>query len=437
MENLPNSPDKDVLIISNFFVPQNNIAVRRIRSFATDLQLGNVQILTTKKDARFDGQLDLSIPLKNTDHLIEVAEIPYANPVPVTEAQAQSTVMKQQSMTSLLLAKIKRFMSPDLLDRRLPFLFGSIRWLLAWRKLGAKPKFVLSSSPLSINHLIGLFAAKLFDAIWIVDYRDLWTLDPFRRGIFPFSLMERLLELGVTSQADLILTVSNGQKSAIQKMLPRANIEVIRNGVDERTLSELNALPNITRSGPLRILYLGTVIPGKRDVEQLFAAIRILKTSGALPDIRLSFYGTTHDDVCRIIMRHDVSDIVESHPQISSKQALLKYADADALLFLDWIEPRVPGVLTGKLFEYLASGITILSITENPDSEANELIKKYNAGFVALNRKDDLATSLLNLAAKSAELRKPRKIRSDAKDLSRETIAQHLSLVASALTKKH
>ncbi len=427
--------NSNLLIVSNFFPPQNHIAVRRILSFALGVDLGPVTVLTTKKDPRYDGNLDLELWKDSKKKLLNIVELPYCRESPITPKNAVH--MSDQSSTIIstrAIQKLKRIISPDLLDRRLPFLFKSIMWLRNWQRDGARPKFVLSSSPIFINHLIGFFASRLFKAKWVVDYRDLWTLDPFRTGRGPFAIAERVLERLVVSKADLILAVSEGQKSALRRLFPEKRIEVIFNGVDAHVINTLKSSEKYVRSGSLKIIYLGTVIPGKRDVEPLFAALKDLRLTKSLPDLQFEFYGTTHDEVSRLIDKYDLKGVARSFAQISTAKALEQYSKADVLLFLDWMDPRVPGVLTGKLFEYIASGAEICSLTGDPGSEANALIKRQQAGSVVLNEKEAIKSYLSSLPIRIDKLREPRKVHSSADEFRREVLAQKLTDLMASLS---
>jgi hypothetical protein len=434
VSKMASQPDTNLLIVSNFFPPQNHIAVRRILSFALGIDLGPVTVLTTQKDPRYDGNLDMDLGSVARNHLLTIVELPYCRESPVSTSVTNHIASPAAAKaTTKGIQKLKSIISPDLLDRRLPFLFKSIVWLRQWQRDGARPKFVLSSSPIFINHIIGFFASRLFKAKWVVDYRDLWTLDPFRRGKGPFALCERLLELLVVSKADVMLVVSEGQKNALRSIFPNQQIEVIHNGVDEPVISALKSQENIERNGPIKILYLGTVIQGRQDVEPLFAALKDLRLTKSLPDLQFEFYGTTHDQVSHLIDKYDLKEVARSFAQISTAKALEQYSKADVLLFLDWMDPRVPGVLTGKLFEYIASGAEILSLTVDPASEANALIKRHQAGSVVLNEKEAIKSYLSSLPTRIDKLREPRKVRSSADEFRREVLAQKLTDLMASL----
>ena len=61
-------------------------------------------------------------------------------------------------------------------------------------------------------------------------------------------------------------------------------------------------------------------------------------------------------------------------------EALRMQRDADLLLFLEFESPGVEGILTGKLFEYLAAGPQIWSVGVGSKSSAGCMINEYGRG---------------------------------------------------------
>ena len=81
---------------------------------------------------------------------------------------------------------------------------------------------------------------------------------------------------------------------------------------------------------------------------------------------------------------------------MSHAESLAAQRHADELLFLDWMDERAEGILTGKLFEYLASGRPILSVGSRANTEAAGIIVRTQAGAVACTAeevRDHLLTS--------------------------------------------
>jgi hypothetical protein len=69
--------------------------------------------------------------------------------------------------------------------------------------------------------------------------------------------------------------------------------------------------------------------------------------------------------------------------------------DARALLFLDWSDPAVDGIITGKLFEYLFSS-TVIWVVGNPrETTAKQLVRDFDAGLILDDRVPGIEQALI------------------------------------------
>ena len=87
------------------------------------------------------------------------------------------------------------------------------------------------------------------------------------------------------------------------------------------------------------------------------------------------------------------------HGVVPYRESLAAQRSAHALLFIDWMDPRAEGVLTGKLFEYLASGRPILCIGNRSDTEAARILEECKAGEIAI-ADEQIAKALERIAAR-------------------------------------
>src|SRR5439155_15363208 len=98
-----------------------------------------------------------------------------------------------------------------------------------------------------------------------------------------------------------------------------------------------------------------------------------------------------------------LGDRLELHPYVPRREALALQRDSEALLLLiPEADGRGRGVLSGKVFEYLAALRPILAAVP-PDGAAAELVRETGAGVVAAP--DDvpaLAAGLTDLRARWA-----------------------------------
>ena len=141
----------------------------------------------------------------------------------------------------------------------------------------------------------------------------------------------------------------------------------------EPSLLELSRVqPEITsRASNLKVLsYVGVMAP-QHNLLPLKALVSGRK------DIVLRFVGVVSEEIQQEIKSWGVQ--AEFIPYVSHKQAIAYMRASDALLLFIPNVPNNEGILTGKLFEYLASGGKILLFgPENGD--AMHLISECGAG---------------------------------------------------------
>ncbi|MGI6455392.1 MAG: hypothetical protein ACOX5R_07165 [bacterium] len=96
--------------------------------------------------------------------------------------------------------------------------------------------------------------------------------------------------------------------------------------------------------------------------------------------IEVHFYGHYLIGLEDLIKRYSLNENVYVHDNKPFEEILKVQQNADVLLFLDWCDPNYPGILTGKLFEYIASGRPILCIGKAKDTCAGKLIEELGVG---------------------------------------------------------
>ena len=232
---------------------------------------------------------------------------------------------------------------------------------------------VITTSPPHSTQLIGLELKKQYPNInWVADLRDPWTDIYYNSDLYPTSWAQRRnlkYERSVLEGADKIITVSEDCKRLFAEKADVAEkIAVVPNGYDTKDFIQLG-VTNLTNN--LKILsYIGVWAP-QYDLLPLKALVSGRK------DILLRFVGVVSEEIQLEIKSWGVQ--AEFIPYVSHKQAIAYMRASDALLLFIPNVPNNEGILTGKLFEYLASGRKILLFgPENGD--AMHLISECGAG---------------------------------------------------------
>lgn len=369
-----------ILIICHDFPPLNSSAAHRPFSWArTWTDVGHeVHVLTTEKYLH-DGRVDLQHDLEG----ITVHAVPYLRGM----GPVQTGVTAERSPRAKKLEWVRH------VTRRIRVGFGPFAQvqilfyrplLKAGRRLMSTQQFdvIVSSSAPDVCPLVAKKLACEWGIPWVSDYRDVWfpefAVNRFWLTTFLVDRLNRYLLRGPTA----VSTVSEGLAEYLRPIYGR-NVWVCYNGYLEIDQQELSHLP--TRDGKQHVVYTGNFYPGKRDPTMFFDAIRELHDR--VPDLgnklQVDFYGPTEEWVQRLITDRGLQDIVFCHGNVPYSLSLVRQRTANLLLFVDWMDLRAKGVLTGKLFEYLASKRPILCIGNRKDSEAADLIVGCRVGRVA------------------------------------------------------
>ena len=394
-----------VLLVSPCFPPQDNIASLRACAFARHWSDAGeeVAVLTTAKDEAPAGSL-------GTDDQYSVAEISYDVPLifrALRRREHQAGKVIAQNTGSIAVAEGKPGPLRRLRDRtgvfsavRMPDLTdGWVKPAIAWCRKQPPWDVVISSSGPYTAHLVGLELERLGLArCWVTDFRDLWVNNHLYRGLFPFTLRERVLQRRCLAQTDLVTTVSEELAETLRSQT-RANVEVVYNGFDPEEAESLPQSRIFPDDGNVRLVYTGTLYRDGQNPAPLLEAMRTLRQDN--PDLagrlRLVVVGRGYEYWANLARQYEVAELVEAREAVERPEALRMQRDADALVLVDWNDPKA-GVLTGKLFEYLSVRAPILVVGGSAESAMARMVGKVGRGFhlgIDVQRIIDALTSLL------------------------------------------
>jgi glycosyltransferase involved in cell wall biosynthesis len=255
---------------------------------------------------------------------------------------------------------------------------------------------VITTSPPSSVHLVGAAVKRATGIPWVADLRDSVVAHPHRHAE---RLLVRAKEQGehavaklVTRSASAIVTVSEAISDEMRARNPAGPVVTIANGSDFDDFAGLEHRV----SDRFRITHAGSFF-GKRDPRPFLTA---LQQSG-LDHIVARFLGDFRSTDREWAEAHDLGDRLELIPYAPRRRSLELQRDSEALLLLiPDAGGRGKGVLSGKVFEYLAAERPIIAVVP-PDGAAAELIRAAQAGVVvAPDDVEGIAAALRDLHAR-------------------------------------
>lgn len=236
---------------------------------------------------------------------------------------------------------------------------------------------VLTTSPPPSVHLVGAAVKRATGVRWVADLRDSLVAHAHRRADTTATrakaaMHHRVARL-VASYADAITCVSDAISDETLALEPRGAVHTIANGCDFDDVVGLER----HASERFRITHTGSFF-GRRDPRPFLSA---LAASGL--DVRARFLGDFRDADRDFARGLDLGDRLELVPYAPRAASLALQRDSEALLLLiPEADGRGKGVLSGKVFEYIAVGRPILAAVP-PDGAAAALIRETGAGVVA------------------------------------------------------
>lgn len=231
---------------------------------------------------------------------------------------------------------------------------------------------VITTSPPHSTQLIGLRLKKKYPGIkWIADLRDPWTDIYYYNEFYPTLPARKIdawYERKVLKYSDRIITVGQSLKRLFASKIPgiTEKTEVIFNGYDDDDFKGLKAIkPDV-----FTISYTGT-LSDSYPLDGFLRALCVLKEKGG--DFRLRFTGVVSEEQKELICDSAGTTAVEFIPYTDHRNAITNMLTSSALLLIIPDHRSNKSIITGKLFEYLATGLPVICLGPS-DGDAAEII---------------------------------------------------------------
>jgi glycosyltransferase involved in cell wall biosynthesis len=365
-----------VLLVTLYFPPAGGGGVQRPLKLAQYLPALGIEthVLAPDDPKWIHRDPDLRVPTQAWIH-----RVPYVGPRARRPAEELHATTGLERAVAHARNTTRRVLVPD----------ASVTWNLTAipaairiaRREGIDA--VITTSPPGSVHFVGAAVKRATGAAWLADLRDPLVAHQHRRADTAATRAKqaanaRLARL-VARYADAASSVSDAIADEVRALEPRGIVRTIANGCDFDDFAALEYEP----APRFRITHTGSFF-GKRDPRPFLQALRDSEL-----DVVARFVGDFRASDREFAQELGLGDRLELVPYAPRSEALRLQRDSEALLLLvPDAGGRGRGVLSGKVFEYLASGRPILAVVP-PDGAAAKLIDETGAGVVVAP--DDVA----------------------------------------------
>ncbi len=289
-------------------------------------------------------------------------------------------------------------------DARVFWVKPSVEFLEKYLKVNHYDVLVTTGPPHSL-HLIGLGLKKKFpDLKWIADFRDPWTEISYYKHLKLTKIADKKhkkLESEVFKNADVTLATSYTDAENFRKK--GANAFCITNGFDVDASTTLSMTEENSKTLPLSnsttkftLSYIG-VLEQLRNPEILWETLNDLVQEKAdfKNDFQLKFVGRLDDKILQKIESSALKSNLTNLGYQTHDVALKHMQDSTVLLMTNFPQESSKGIIPGKIFEYLATGKTILSFGPK-DADVEKILNETKAGkHFGYDEKENLKNFIL------------------------------------------
>jgi len=394
---------KKVLILTYYFPPSGGAGVQRWLKFSKYLPESGVEPIVITVDERYASypQIDetllsdvpsgLKVYKTRTSEVLSLyKKVTPTGQLPHTGfANEQSPTLKQ---------KISRFIRgnfflPDPRRGWNRYAYAKACELIEQEGIDT----VITTSPPHSTQLIGLKLKRKYPSIrWIADLRDPWSDIYYNKSLYQTALAKacnRRLERQVLETADELITVSNeclrNFQSKTSKPLP---IHLIPNGYDEADFIKIGGIEGNEGNEGIEGI---EGIEGNSNSSNSSNSYNTFLTISYVGSLAPQYDRQTFNDALDLLPSEIRKQIDVKYINGVSHAAAINYmCTSDILLLLLPNQAENKGIVTGKLFEYMASGRPVLAICFKDGDAANILSKYEQEGVFAFGESQEIADYL-------------------------------------------
>jgi glycosyltransferase involved in cell wall biosynthesis len=236
------------------------------------------------------------------------------------------------------------------------YVLKAVKVIMKEHKIDA---FITTGPPHS-THLAGLEIKRKYKLPWVADFRDPWT-NIYYNNMLPRTAKTKTkdaaLETKVVQSCDAMIVATEGLKREFEDR--KNDIQVILNGFDQSDIIPLK----LKKQEKFTLAYIGNFKPNQ-NVKALWDVLEELNAKGVIHsnNFCLKLTGKADQSITQRLTEGPLRQLTEIEGYVPHKVATQRMQEASLLMFIIPQDKNNGLILTGKLFEYLASRTPLLSI---------------------------------------------------------------------------
>ena len=381
---LSENSGKNVLLLAYYFPPCGMGGVQRAAKLAKYLPLygWNVTIVTVKdilyyqKDSTLLNELETLVPAVDIQRAgsldpLRLAYIFRRIKKAFFQKKDTMTVAKRPSLFQNVFRFFDRyFFIPDSKIVWFPFAFLKAVRIIRKKHIRA----IISTAPPFSTHIIALCLAKVFRIPWIADFRDGWSNNHLFKQKRLYYSINSWLEKSALKTTRAVTCYGNTLVSYLSDRYNCSKDKFIclYNGFDEEDFSS----PDSGKNESFTISFIGTITYWSNPGVFLPVIQKVMESNEDFNNhLKLQIIGRDmYPPFIHFVEQSGLMPKLSTIGYLSHKDTVKQLTASHLLLFPITNNPD-GSIITGKLFEYIASGIPILAIV--PVGEARTIIGQY------------------------------------------------------------
>jgi len=382
--------NKKVLIITYYWVPSGGSGVQRFLKFTKYLrEFGWEPVIYTVENGEYpviDHSLQKDVP-ENLTVIKQPIWEPYSfykRFVGQKQSERMNPAFFSEKKKPKLTEKFSIWLRGNFFipDARMFWIKPAVRFLKNYLKENPVD-VVISTGPPHSAHRIAYHLQQEIKIRWLADFRDPWTQIDFYHELMLTNRADRKhrrMEKEVLQQADAVTVIGETMKDEFQKIVNRP-VEVITNGYDEKDIKQPDG-ERTKLDNRFSVVHIGTMVKARNPVVLWKALSELVKENTALAsDLEIKLIGKVDVNARENIAAEGLTKFLTIIDYLPHDEVIRKQTEAQLLLLMVNDTPTSKGIVTGKMFEYLASRRPILCIGPE-DGDAAKILIECKAGVV-------------------------------------------------------